>query len=335
MTHPSVGHETTPAIAPPHHQLGQVSLGPVISYLDGAHPAEEGIDQRYVDALYADMNSRREAILALPTQTDGINMQRLNGRLHSIGAPHKSILMLSPANFVQAHSLATEGSYEERDGAYLPFQDLTIVQRDPEMEALNGSEFIESVGYHEGVHGWTIPEVTVSATESKKGVLRRTLSVRVVPGLRRSGYIRWGEGETTKGLLIEEAHAEYERGLYVVNDLGRPDGFAGKVQHGPLALINKYMFLERTEEGESQPGMMEGATGAVMLELLIARDPEILQLLRGGRTSPTDEQQLKAHINAVVPGLYDRMDEVDIQDSEGQRAAARLLGELIKLFHKS
>jgi hypothetical protein len=264
------------------------------------------------------LTAQRAEILKLPSQEDGMRMDRVHGFRERLGIPKKEIKVLEPRDFQRA--VAISGSRpRDNEGEYLYRHGVILVKRDPEMEALNGGpEYTEGVVVHEIAHSEVMPpEEYVDVTFNRR--LFRTHANMDINTLRQGFVVGNSSTELTEGYPFEEGYAELIRGKYVEEELGMQYGFGGKLnpQDSEPNLLDKYTVLEVNESGNPNVTIIEGAMPAFVLELLIAKDPMLFPALRESRRSVNGLREVAHRINAIKPGLYQRMRKVDLKADDG------------------
>jgi hypothetical protein len=316
--------------------MGGVALGEIaVSYLDEplapTRLDPSGTSERLSPedevtiGLRATLLKQRNDVLALPSDEEGLRMDRVHAFRESVGAPNKVVRVLSPADYRQALILAGKDPNRLAPGKYLELIDVIIVRRDPELEALNGPEFTESIVVHELVgHGSNQHHDLEVTTQTRKGRFGRR-EASIVPRLARLGLMV-ATSEGSDGTALEEGFAEYERGLYVANVLGRPEGFAeGYPADNP---VSRYTHLERAGDGGTQPALFEGAITAVILHEIISRNPDLLTALRKARHSEVAVEAVAEYVNDVVPGLYQELFKVNVKDRKEQDKIVKMLHQV-------
>lgn len=301
-------------------RLGDMAVDHTVTYLNLAltqlGPRENKLRHAYEAFLH-----QRAAILSLPHDEQGIDLDRLYAYRESIGMANKSLIVLSPDEFAAAREIVGDKREVEPLGSYFSDVDVAVVKRRPALEVLNGPELFESFGIHEAAHASTTPELQVGPAGLPRLWWIAT-GFQVASRPSRTGfYVNWFDGRNT-GFLLEEAYAEYERGQYVTTILHRPYGFLPEA--GPWPTISKYYhrayekyrYLSRREDGEVAAALPVGAHGAVILEVLIGQDPEILPLLRHCRENAELIPQLVDRMNAIEPGIYDRLNDISNDDPD-------------------
>jgi hypothetical protein len=253
-----------------------------------------------------------------------------------MGMPDKEVRLLAPADF---NAVRSEGAYDPM-GEYLDKSDLIIIKRDVtelSPESLNGPEVIESFIIHEFAHSkMRLLPIGVDVS-TRKRVLRRAVTVVNVNTLRAGSIVvKENAPEEAQGFYLEEAGAEYERGLYVVNELGRPRGFTSGLQpDGEPTILDKYTYLQTDDDGNITIEAPVGAIPAATLELMINHDPKLLDALREAPRSVKGLRERARRINAISPGLYPEMRKLDIRAQGGQTKAKKLYYKVKKLLAKN
>ena len=285
--------------------------------------------QAVTDEVRQSWLRQREAILKIPSQELGLNMDRVHRYCQRIGISGKPIRILRPEDYAQAREIGRKSSkdYEDNFGIYLDEQDVILVNRDPNIEADNDPEFLESIIIHEAAHsanGNSTSRVDVSVMRTRR--FRRP-EIGKATSIRRSGFIVRSQDGTLRGKFLEEAYAELERGLYVTSELKKETGFTDGVEPGILNLLDKYTFVNRKE-----PSVSPGALPAIILNLLIEHDPELLTVLRGSRHSLDGLRESARRIDHNSPGLYRRLRDLDISSPDDRtRQLSEMIDEVIKL----
>lgn len=303
-SHPA-SSETLPQAPAPATYLDQ---GPSV-FIEGS--ATAGVWHRLNNYVTHESALRKRAeILALPSNESGIDRARIDAYCDGVGIPHTALTFLSPAEFVQARTLAGTREAGDAYGEYAGLPDVAMVERNAELEELNGPELIESFAIHERAHGGAKPKLG-KPHSPWANLMRLAIRGQVLPDPVRMGFHRINRYGGSLGLFLEEGYAEYERGQYVVDVLNRPDGFAPPLQ-GAFEAFNKYRFLVHAESGEEIAAMPPGADGAVVIEELVRLDPEILPLIRDCRGNYARISELSARLDGIRPGLYAQLSDIGL-----------------------
>lgn len=273
---------------------------------------------------------QREMILSLPTHEEGIRLDRAQNYTKSIGLPEVPCRILSTEDY--ASVLAIEGAQEANDtheeARYLPQYNLVVVHRDPIIEELNGPEYLESVVVHEIAHAseeHSSHRVDVRA--KKQRWLSRASINLTSPQLLRGGYIV-RKGEAIEGYALEEGYAEYERGQYVAEVLGRPYGFADKPD-GEGTALDKYMHKAIGADGKIIKASYEGLVAALIIEELSKVDADIIPAFRNGRKDTAGLREVARRIDTIEPGLYQKLRAMSVKTDEDRSELAKLFAHVV------
>ncbi len=255
-----------------------------------------------------DFYSRAKQFLIerFPSDTDGLNIQRVNDFLDSLGLRKADMIIIYKEQTPELHRILQKIGFPELSGQnsmYYGELDLAFVIRDKELEALNGREITESIAVNEGVHG-------ASEHSSLCGIVNDDDTTSVYA--QRVGLSSQPvEDARITGLFWEEAFAEFVRALYVTGPLGRPTGFLhGQAEviavrsladNSSLQFPAKYLYQP---SGDRPPIFYASYAGAA-LDCLIARDPGLLPALFASRKDLRGVEEVARRINAIVPGLYE------------------------------
>lgn len=301
-------------------------------------PASEAVS----GAVQTELLRRRAAVLELPSHEDGLNMERVNLYRQAMGAPQKPIRVLSPEDYATAMNIADNPDSDESthgQGDFLPLLDVIIVKRDLDEEQIYGPGITESRLIHEQAHSsgrtpLTQLEIKKSSHRSGLGVRKATKTQITSIEPARAGFMTL-QGTQKRGLLLEEMYPEFERGQYVTEQLGMPNGFI-KPEHaqtGIAAVFNKYTFPGTHEDGSANATIAAGSVGAATLELLVSHDPELIDVIRSHRQSPDElDAAVGSHIDAEIPGLYGEMQAIDLDDPNAQRQATAIFARVYQHF---
>lgn len=265
-------------------------------------------DDRIGAALHEGHLQTREQILAMPSLEEGLNLQAVDEYRQEMGAPERPYRFLTPDNYQLASSLVDKKNDHTSAGSYLHFGDVIIVKRDPELEKETGPGFMESLLVHELAHGsneWDLTKVDIA---TKKRFLRKR-ETQVTHSPARLGQVVM-KGHQDEGTFIEEGYAEYERGRFIVNKLGLPNGFTKNPAPGDFVQrINKYAV---PKQGNKDEGFGAYGWAAMTVELLAEYDPDLLQAFRDARHSAKGLRDVAQSIDSAEPGLYRDLRKIDI-----------------------
>jgi hypothetical protein len=290
----------------------------------------EGVDTDKVDELAEQAAQQREAILALPSWEEGLNMERVDAFCEREGIPPKPLRVLAPEDYQVALRIAGGGvgSHDETEGRFLSALDVVVVQRDPEAEALNGSGYTESLVVHERKHAATkLLALTPQTIVERRGTLRRRSEVTRLVG-KRVGFETTSDSGNEQGKALEEGSAEMARGKYIVEELGMPDGFVDKEPGQTSNPLHKYLSYVRQSSGKVAIAHPKGAIPAVLLEALCRRDPELPAVLKQGHESFGGLTALAQRLDDIHPKLYQKIMNVDLSASGGQKQVLGLIAEV-------
>ncbi|HTE57532.1 MAG TPA: hypothetical protein VK694_02220 [Verrucomicrobiae bacterium] len=279
-------------------------------------------------------------ILEFPSVEEGLDMDGIRAARERMGVTERPLRFLSPEDYQSVLTLL-EDSEDHSSGRYLYNQDVLLVKRDPSLEALNGPGYTESLAVHEMAHSGMSISLTANV-DIKRGIVDGIEQQYVTGGIEqhptRAGFIVKGpetqEGKERKihGSALEEGYAELERGIFNIS-IGRPNGFGVAGQEDGYDPYAKYSVLSKTEKGEVQSSDTPGASVAVILEVLIEKDPEILDALRrrnlGGRDSVDGHREFIQRVNHLVPGLYKKLRQLNHHDKYFSTRARELYDDTL------
>jgi hypothetical protein len=284
---------------------------------------------------------QREAILALPSNAEGLNLDRVDAYRRKMGGRDVALRFLSPDNFRRSLDIARDKQDGHVTGHYSQEADVIAVIRDTSegsLETLNGPELTESFAVHEldhaaNEHQHTKIDVTIEKRRLRKPVTYTTAQKRRMGSIVRTGAVE----EIYEGSGIEEAQAEFERGKYVVEVLNRPQGFTDDgIVPGKPSPLDKYSFKMQKPDGTVVNKSTQYAVEAVILELMVDCEPKLLDALRASKHSVEGLRERARIMNSILPGAYQRMRKVDVQSddpiAQKQRAATsrQLLVEVLE-----
>lgn len=266
----------------------------------------------------------RKALLELPNNTTGLDMQLVEDWRWEHGAPDTPILALEPSARDEVRRVFGESA--DAQGAFLGTVDVAFVWRDAEFEADNGPGVIESFMIHELTHADARFEIRVT-----QGAKRRFIRLGGAPvgmlltgkePLRAGPIVLREEDEVLVGQALDEGIAEYERGQFVADKLGKPRGFGAAVLEAdkPEALIDKYTFIGRGPNGKKFVATTPGGPYAVVLERLVEQDPALRDTLQRRHTTE-GMRELAIRMNKIVPDIYPMFRDLDESTAQDYSAA--------------
>ena len=280
------------------------------------HDRALGFVQEYLEGV-------REKIRQFPSREEGLNMSRVHAYREKEGIPLKEIRFLSPEDYAQALELVDHEQRDNEFGQYLDAYDMILVVRDPDTEALNGGpEFTESAAVHEIGHSDEERPIHVVVTAKSKefGKDEVHLDIATEP----SGFFADNGDDDEIGTFQEEGYAELKRGRYIVEELGKPDGFAGRFSPEKSLRIDKHAAWKRDDTQAIVKGTPPPAIAAVLFELIGDHDSEFIPLLHRARHSEAARIEFAQRMNAISPDLYEESRKIDIRIEEGYREAGAL-----------
>lgn len=258
---------------------------------------------------------KKRILSEVPQLRDGINFERLNRFLQKRGVLPQDFIVYDKKHRGVVEKIYAEGGQK----AFINCSsdlfcvqdsnlDLVIVERDPENET--GEEFLnaEMDLIHEFVHG---SKRNNSLKCADNGALYR-------PG---AGLLREDTNGNPRGTFFEEAVAELTAVQYreeLARDKRAIDKLNGLVHinhtNGDHSLSYDIPLKYVTVNKEG--GVMKtGALSAYALELMIKKDPSILDTLEEARSKKTEDalKNLAQKVNdlsAKTPDLFETLDKI-------------------------
>jgi len=266
-----------------------------------------------VDALNNLWTTQADAIYDGFTQDrEGLDVPRAKAFVESLGVTATDRMVIVP----RADKAALEEALIPIEGKqvvnptvggwYVSKSDTVIVYREQDMEAVNGTGYTESKLVHELLHSGGLVQIDLR-TENKGSSEVGTAQM----GYKRGVY-EGMEFQYVTGDFIEEGFVQYTAGLYVVNKLDQPNGFAGlrgspHITYddavGHLAIPLQHTF--RYPEGDV--GIHTEAIAARAIGHLIDRDPALLPALVAGARDNEALAEVHGRMNAISPGMFERL----------------------------
>ncbi|HUC89822.1 MAG TPA: hypothetical protein VMR45_03395 [Patescibacteria group bacterium] len=254
--------------------------------------------------------ARQELIRLFPSQTKGLNMDRINSFLEDLGLKQVTTIIVPQhqrdAVLRKVRDLIGSCVPPTVGGFYNHGLNLTFIFRDPKAEKANGREFGESTIIHEMAHG-------TNEHDALEALILGAADDDVSVHSPRVGFIEQPDPEKPAvGKFWEEGFAERFRSEYITQQLRRPRGFSSygvdnvdiPVDDSMVPFPAKY--LHKGPHKGREISRVESFAGAA-LDHLIERDPEIANALLRARKSNAGVEELVRRINAISPGLYERM----------------------------
>ena len=265
---------------------------PAVS-LEADEPAEQPIEQPKSSEAPTDSSKFitgqmliiRRKVAELPQNTEGLSLDRVAAFTGRLGLQETMTVHLEREldHTVDQLLCGTRAPISANvGGIYARRIDTAIVYRNPELEELNGPEYIDSLTVHEKAHG-----------SSKQ---------------RTGGF-------------LEEGFADHIRGRYIVEELGLPQGLAdmpadmtdfstnafGKAS--PKLPIPSHYFVrtfdhKNSAAASSFPGIAVSSFAGAAIDALVEKDPALGAALIEARRSEESLQEVIDRINAIRSGLY-------------------------------
>lgn len=273
-------------------------------------------DQNAERIILEQIALQKAAILALDSDTDRLDMQRIEKSGRHFGMSEKPMVFLNSVEYAQI--LKDVGSTsKEPSGIYIEGLGISLIQRDVTLEALNGPELTESFAIHEGAHS--------THTKSKLQLIRKRgifgkSSFQISPTPRVYGMTDDNCSSSDYGSLYEEGYAELERGLYV-QEHGLVEQFTHNasnlaiVKESPVPLHYTYQSGSLEADTPKTLTFAPGALGAAVFDILIKESDNLLPALRKGRHDREGLRESAELIDGLEPGLYDAFQRATSQES--------------------
>ncbi len=270
-------------------------------------------DDSDVSVLQDQMTELRSCFETLPSNEKGLSIGRVEAYRQEMGAAKKSVKLITREDFMKVNKLLGM-PYDPIHlvGLFSPALDMTFVIRDPTLEELYGTEYTESLVIHEMAHAsstYSTIEIIRAESHNQPQRIGPASTTMMQP---RSGFATLVHGTTYKGRIIEEAYAEFERGRYVAEILGKPAGFFQELPPGSsLEIMNKYCTRFIDNDGNLAGGVSSQTIPAGIFERLIRYDGKLLIALRKARSSLEAMPEVVSRMNAIVPNLYEDLEEMN------------------------
>ncbi len=262
--------------------------------------------------LEAQTERQRLDILGLPNDISGLDLARIDAFRTQMGALKKTVCFLSEEDFARM-TQEIGCSNNEPYGVYYSVLGIALVQRNRELEVLNGSEITESLAIHEIAHSSHFESPIKLVRKTSGGLLRKKSEFMMTTAQNGFWTNSSSDRDDISGKYFEEGYAEYERGLYVEqNDL--IDAFttgAVNYQMAKECRIPMKYFHKQNNEGRPSLTLSPGAVIASIMDVLITRDASLQTTMRQARQSPDGLGLFKDHLNDLMPGLFDKLQHAD------------------------
>jgi hypothetical protein len=252
----------------------------------------------------------------------GIDTGRVKRFLTRYGLKMTPFLAVARDNGVLGE---TTDPYMQENGGYLPELGITYVIRDKKREATNGVGITEAVLVHEEAHADTdYPTTGFAFPEDETPIVVRF----------RNGFTLENVSEDGHNQYFEEGFAGLMQNRYVVEELGLPHGFSKtdsvpKVSAGEdivYELPQSYFIPKSAEDLLGIPDI--SAHAAFGMELLIAKDPEILDAIIRSRTDVEGLRDFARRVSKLHPGLYTLLGRQPYQEVNFMAATQYIINEL-------
>ena len=253
--------------------------------------------------------SAREEFLKLPSDDAGLDMDRIHAFRERWDLRDVPIRVLTEDTRPEAQSILNVDLNDL--GCYDSYHDVIVVNRDKELEELNGGpQITESFIVHESAHGDAPPKLLVyDSTRSRWR--RKPAYDRAEPYLVHQNYISPREIGDGRCGYLEEGFAEMVRAAYVHHSLGRHEGFSRADFGDNRFPLEVYSYKPNSEEPFTLP---DGAIPAMTLSLLAGVEETFYGTLCRGRKEPTGRIMVEGAIDTILPGLSKVMQNTDITD---------------------
>lgn len=231
----------------------------------------------------------------------GLDTERVSSLLGSYGLSLKPFIAITEDQIPKLEQIVGGLQSEEGSitGEYVRRADLVYVIRRRDLEAANGTGITESVLVHEQAHANTTLHTVAYAKDGD--------SVRSI--LLRGGFSVADDTENGTGSYYEEGFAAMLAHRYVIETLDKPNGFsewggAQIIANGSekFKIPRNYFFptsIDNTFGGTDTPSF-----AAYGMELMISKDPAILDAVLKARTSTEGLREFAKRVESLHPGLY-------------------------------
>ena len=282
--------------------------------------------------LTQEIDTLVSSIMALPDQTEGLQLDRIAEFSVEMGASEKPLKYLALDDFETARVISRESArIVDAEGLYTPTLGVMIVKRNTDLELLNGTAITESITIHEKAHATHLPTPLRATRVTTGRFLRKRTTVNVEYARSGFGVSSFTDEGNDFGRFLEEGYAEYERGLFVkrhglIDDFSVGAANLSDMQKIPIPM--KYLFKRASPDGTPMLIFAPGALAATVMDKLVEHNPEYLQIMREARQTPDGLRKFIVETNKFSPKLYSRLMHAD-QDE----AMAKLVGEVVRSKH--
>jgi len=259
---------------------------------------------------------------------EGLNIDRVNAYFASENLVTKPYIVVRPKDLKRIARIDKLNSLGGRKAVYSNWLGMSIIIRDPVLEAKNSAAYTEGLIVHEGAHS-TASLTHFLHNKATNHYRSRRLGMALIDSTRGSGY------------FLEEGWADYHRGKYLGQNYqdGALDGIAKALnwndapdhltfigingRESPLPL--KYLHVAE----DNRPTALTSSLAGFAVELLIQTDPEIRTAMLTGRSDITGLREVARRVDSLSPALYPTLRQFDYSQndfSEGLHTTIDALG---------
>ncbi len=271
---------------------------------------------------------------------DGLNTNRIHEYFDENELDVKPYIVVTPGDLKKVNKIdkkvgTLRGSFAKgsgTEGLYSPEMGMSIILRNPRLEAKNGPAYTEGHIVHEGAHSTAAIASYLRKKESHS--YHNARSGFAFPLLARSS-----------GFLFEEGWADLHRGNYLSKHF--EDGSLDQVREaaewgrGPNETVSielggrqtplpfKYVKVEEDGRLTSFPSVLAAYT----VELLVQANPDIYPAMRESRANLEDLRDFAQEVNSLRPGLYPALRRLDYNEEDFARGLHMTLDEVVSRSH--
>jgi len=274
---------------------------------------------KYYDKQILDhrIEAQQASLEAVPQNTEGLNMDSIYDFLSRYGlvAPPITVMDMEHRDEFKEKALLPEDLSDGIKGAHVPQSGVNFVLRDTLLEKLNGPRITETFIVHELAH---------AARKSGQLVANKTddaIKYRVP----RTGFAvdknSLGSSETvSRAQFFEEGFAQHIAQEYLEEQQGANQGLIEGYEERVCAIIAlngpsgnfeisvplKYAYVsgEGDNAAEVNVDVAASSEAAYGLDLLLNKDPELVDVMMKVREDPIHIREFVQRINQLSPGLY-------------------------------
>ncbi len=264
---------------------------------------------RLVDASPADVavienqyeSFRNRVTSELRHDEAGIDTERVEGFLGKYGLRLHPFIAIPENEVPKLESILGEQVNDEGRilGAHFPGANVTYVIRDKEFEGANGTGITEATLVHEQSHA-NKTLLTLAYGKDEKGIYTHMM---------RSGFGVEDGTDEGSGTFYEEGFAALMAHKYVVEELGRPNGFSDWAGAQLISIGGQTFKMPRSYWFPTSKNNRFGAAdtpafAAYGMELLIAKDPSIFESMLEARHTTDGLREFAHKVESLDKGLY-------------------------------